>query len=46
MAQIVRFLMVILVTIILVVIVTDFEAVTSGFASIVDGVSALLGRGN
>ncbi len=46
MAQVLRFLMVILVTILLVVIVTDFEAVTSGFSSFVDGVSSLLGRGN
>ncbi len=45
MAQILRFLMVILVTVILVVIVTDFEAVTNGFSTFVDGVSALLGRG-
>jgi len=45
MAQILRFLMVILITVVLVVIVTDFESVTNGFANFVDVVSALLGRG-
>jgi hypothetical protein len=37
--------MVILITVVLVVIVTDFESVTNGFANFVDVVSALLGRG-
>jgi hypothetical protein len=42
MNQVLRIFFVILVTLIIVVFVTDFESVVGGFESLVDGVSSLL----
>jgi hypothetical protein len=42
MNQVLRIFFVILVTLIIVVFVTDFESVVGGFESLVDGVSTLL----
>lgn len=40
---ILRGFFIILVTVILVIFVTDFESVVDGFANLVDGITALLG---